>query len=176
MERVIGSAPVSLYLPKCLYYIIFNFHCYALSSFPVFCESDAAGLSAYLTGVFTVVFGVLLVLNSLGCFFGLRWKKRQRQTGDHNGIVIKGGESVSCIIFCHDNVLIPQQNSKEITLKHDAIVCSASHSFLISPCPSFSLSILSPLLLLILLASTSCHIHPSKLSLLRFVHIFYLIC
>ncbi|XP_062278455.1 nephrin [Scomber scombrus] len=44
-----------------------------------------AGLPAYLTVVFTMVFGVLLVLNSLGCFFGLRWKKRQGQTGGRQG-------------------------------------------------------------------------------------------
>ena len=116
----------------------------------MFCEPGAHGLPAYLTVVFTVVFGVLLVLNSLGCFFGLKWKKRQGQTGDYNDLFIYGCESVSCITFCHDNTLIPQQNSKEITLNHDAIVSSASHRLLISPCPSFYPSILSPLLLLIL--------------------------
>uniref|UniRef100_A0A8D0D7W3 NPHS1 adhesion molecule, nephrin n=1 Tax=Sander lucioperca TaxID=283035 RepID=A0A8D0D7W3_SANLU len=47
----------------------------------------------YLTEVLTVVFGVLLVLNSLGCFFGLRWKKRQGQTGNHNDLFIDGLES-----------------------------------------------------------------------------------
>uniref|UniRef100_A0A673A9G8 NPHS1 adhesion molecule, nephrin n=1 Tax=Sphaeramia orbicularis TaxID=375764 RepID=A0A673A9G8_9TELE len=43
-----------------------------------------AGLTLYLTVAFTAVFGVLLVLNSLGCFFGLKWKKRQGQTGNSN--------------------------------------------------------------------------------------------
>uniref|UniRef100_A0A8C6SFY9 NPHS1 adhesion molecule, nephrin n=1 Tax=Neogobius melanostomus TaxID=47308 RepID=A0A8C6SFY9_9GOBI len=32
-------------------------------------------LPAYLTVVFTVVFGVLLLVNSLGCFFGRKWRK-----------------------------------------------------------------------------------------------------
>ena len=49
----------------------------------MFCEPGARGLPAYLTIVFTVVFGVLLVLNSLGCFFGQRWKKRRDPTGNH---------------------------------------------------------------------------------------------
>ncbi|XP_040923788.1 nephrin isoform X2 [Betta splendens] len=43
-------------------------------------DDDSASQSAggfRLTLVFVVVFGVLLVLNSLGCFFGRRWKKRQ---------------------------------------------------------------------------------------------------
>ncbi|XP_053288311.1 nephrin [Pleuronectes platessa] len=50
----------------------------------------AGGLPVYLTVVFTVVFGVLLVLNSLGCFFGLRWKKRRGQTGGGGGSVSEG--------------------------------------------------------------------------------------
>ncbi|XP_065814428.1 nephrin isoform X1 [Labrus bergylta] len=49
---------------------------------------SARGLPAYLTVVFTVVFGVLLVLNSLGCYFGLRWKRRRGQTGDGGGSVL----------------------------------------------------------------------------------------
>ncbi|XP_034553954.1 nephrin [Notolabrus celidotus] len=44
-------------------------------------SQSGRGLPAYLTVVFTVVFGVLLVFNSLGCFFGLRWKRRRGQTG-----------------------------------------------------------------------------------------------
>uniref|UniRef100_A0A8C5DH51 NPHS1 adhesion molecule, nephrin n=1 Tax=Gouania willdenowi TaxID=441366 RepID=A0A8C5DH51_GOUWI len=48
----------------------------------LFCILGGSGLPAYLTVVFTVVFGVLLVLNSLGCFFGLRWKKIRGQTVD----------------------------------------------------------------------------------------------
>ncbi|XP_051813084.1 nephrin [Acanthochromis polyacanthus] len=52
---------------------------------------NAGGLPAYLTAVLTVVFGVVLVLNSLGCFFGLRWKKRRGQTaGDREGSVLDG--------------------------------------------------------------------------------------
>ncbi|XP_071326506.1 nephrin [Trachinotus anak] len=46
------------------------------------------GFPAYLTIVLTVVFGVLLVLNSLGCFFGQRWKKRQSRTGGRGGTVL----------------------------------------------------------------------------------------
>ncbi|XP_034730728.1 nephrin isoform X2 [Etheostoma cragini] len=52
---------------------------------------EESGWPAYLTGALTVVFGVLLVLNSLGCFFGLRWKKRRGQTGGKGGSVL-GGE------------------------------------------------------------------------------------
>ncbi|KAF3691793.1 Nephrin Renal glomerulus-specific cell adhesion receptor Precursor [Channa argus] len=50
----------------------------------------ASTLQAYLTLVFSVVFGVLLVLNSLGCFFGLRWKKRQSQKGGRGSSVLDG--------------------------------------------------------------------------------------
>ncbi|XP_059194718.1 nephrin [Centropristis striata] len=53
-------------------------------------SQSAGGLPAYLTVVFTVVFGVLLVFNSLGCFFGLRWKKRRGQTGGRAGSVLDG--------------------------------------------------------------------------------------
>ncbi|XP_068425818.1 LOW QUALITY PROTEIN: nephrin [Clinocottus analis] len=55
--------------------------------------SGGRGLPAYLTVVFTVVFGVLLVLNSLGCFFGLRWKKRRGQTGGRGGRLLDGKKS-----------------------------------------------------------------------------------
>ncbi|XP_070691959.1 nephrin [Pempheris klunzingeri] len=51
---------------------------------------SARGLPAYLTVVFTVVFGVMLVLNSLGCFFGLKWKRRRGQTGGGGGSVLGG--------------------------------------------------------------------------------------
>ncbi|XP_067367937.1 nephrin [Channa argus] len=51
---------------------------------------SASTLQAYLTLVFSVVFGVLLVLNSLGCFFGLRWKKRQSQKGGRGSSVLDG--------------------------------------------------------------------------------------
>ncbi|XP_037641863.1 nephrin isoform X1 [Sebastes umbrosus] len=51
---------------------------------------SASGLPAYLTAVLTAVFGVLLVFNSLGCFFGLRWKKRRGQTGGRGGSVSDG--------------------------------------------------------------------------------------
>ncbi|KAM9352918.1 nephrin [Symphorus nematophorus] len=53
-------------------------------------SQSASGLPAYLTVVFTVVFGVVLVLNSLGCFFGVRWKKRRGQTGGRGGSVLDG--------------------------------------------------------------------------------------
>ncbi|XP_044063572.1 nephrin isoform X2 [Siniperca chuatsi] len=51
---------------------------------------SVSGLPAYLTVVFTVVFGVVLVFNSLGCFFGLRWKKRRGQTGGRGGSELDG--------------------------------------------------------------------------------------
>ncbi|XP_045901253.1 nephrin [Micropterus dolomieu] len=51
---------------------------------------SAGGLSAYLTVVSTVVFGVMLVCNSLGCFFGLRWKKRRGQTGGRGDSALDG--------------------------------------------------------------------------------------
>ncbi|XP_031708336.1 nephrin isoform X1 [Anarrhichthys ocellatus] len=66
-------------------------------------SQSASGLPAYLTVVFTVTFGVLLVFNSLGCFFGLRWKKRRGQTGERGGSVLdwtkseKGGSSQSTV-------------------------------------------------------------------------------
>ncbi|XP_027142914.1 nephrin [Larimichthys crocea] len=49
---------------------------------------SASGLPAYLTVLFTVVFGVMLVFNSLGCYFGARWKKRRGQTGGRGGSVL----------------------------------------------------------------------------------------
>ncbi|XP_051261482.1 nephrin isoform X2 [Dicentrarchus labrax] len=53
-------------------------------------SQSASGLPAYFTVVFTVVLGVVLVLNSLGCFFGLKWKKRRGQTGGRGGSVLDG--------------------------------------------------------------------------------------
>ncbi|KAK5862467.1 hypothetical protein PBY51_017860 [Eleginops maclovinus] len=53
-------------------------------------SQSASGLPAYLTVVFTVVFGVLLVFNSVGCFFGLRWKRRRGQTGGRGSSVLDG--------------------------------------------------------------------------------------
>nr|XP_020475759.1 nephrin isoform X2 [Monopterus albus] len=50
--------------------------------------SQSAGLPAYVTVVLPLVFGVLLVLNSLGCFFGLRWKKRRGQIGGRGGSLL----------------------------------------------------------------------------------------
>uniref|UniRef100_A0A3B3XTG3 NPHS1 adhesion molecule, nephrin n=1 Tax=Poecilia mexicana TaxID=48701 RepID=A0A3B3XTG3_9TELE len=43
-------------------------------------NSAPSGLPTHLTVAFTVVFGVLLVLNSLGCFFGRKWKNRRDKT------------------------------------------------------------------------------------------------
>ncbi|KAM3614511.1 uncharacterized protein V6R79_015645 [Siganus canaliculatus] len=111
-------------------------------------SQNRSGLPVYLTAVLTVVFGVMLVLNSLGCFFGVRWKKRRGQTGNHEDLFIHACERLSSITFCHYNVLIPQQKPTEMTLNHDATVSSVPHSSLISPCPSFYPSVLSPLLLL----------------------------
>uniref|UniRef100_UPI003AAB75BB nephrin n=1 Tax=Centroberyx gerrardi TaxID=166262 RepID=UPI003AAB75BB len=56
-------------------------------------SQSATGLPTYLTITFTVVFGVLLALNSLGCFLGLRWKKRRGQTGGGEGSVLDGKKS-----------------------------------------------------------------------------------
>ncbi|XP_026041234.1 nephrin isoform X7 [Astatotilapia calliptera] len=43
-------------------------------------SQGGSGLPVYLTVVLTAVLGGLLVFNLIGCFFGLRWKKRQGQT------------------------------------------------------------------------------------------------
>ncbi|KAK7886670.1 hypothetical protein WMY93_026291 [Mugilogobius chulae] len=47
-------------------------------------------MPTYLAVVFTVVFGVLLLLNSLGCFFGLKWRKNQGHKGGVEGTVPNG--------------------------------------------------------------------------------------
>lgn len=136
-------------------FIFLNFHitssllsllCIELM-FLMFCEIGASGLPAYLTVLFTVVFGVMLVFNSLGCYFGARWKKRRGQTGNHNDLFVYGCQSVSSITSCHYNVPIPQQNSTVTTPNHDAIVRPSLSSHLSMP---LFLSFLSPLLLLIL--------------------------
>ncbi|XP_026149975.1 nephrin isoform X2 [Mastacembelus armatus] len=51
---------------------------------------SAGRLPPSLTIVLSLVFGVLLVLNSLGCFFGLRWRKKQGQTGVKAGSMLNG--------------------------------------------------------------------------------------
>lgn len=136
---------------------------------PIFCEPGASGLPIYLTVVFTVVFGILLVLNSLGCFFGARWKKRQGQTGSRGHLFIHGHESISSISFCHLSCPSSHDDSEPW--------CNCQLSLtLISPSISFCLSDLSPLLVLVLFTSPICNIHPSKLSPLCFFHIFCLIC
>lgn len=76
----------------------------------MFCELGARELPVYLTVVFTGVFGVLLVLNSLGCFLRQRWKRGRRQAGNHDGP--------------------PQKKSRAISL-NNATVSSASRSLLI---------------------------------------------
>ncbi|XP_039974300.1 nephrin [Xiphias gladius] len=53
-------------------------------------SQSTRGLPAYLTVVFTAVFGVLLGLNSLCCFYGQQWKKRRGQTGGRGGSVLDG--------------------------------------------------------------------------------------
>ncbi|XP_055020059.1 LOW QUALITY PROTEIN: nephrin [Boleophthalmus pectinirostris] len=56
-------------------------------------EAHISGaVPTYLTVVFTVVFGVLLVVNSLGCFFGLKWRKKQGHTGGVEGTVPNGAK------------------------------------------------------------------------------------
>ncbi|KAM7420569.1 hypothetical protein PAMA_015005 [Pampus argenteus] len=52
--------------------------------------AGAPALPGYLAVVFTVVFIVLLVLNSLGCYFGLMRKNRQGQTGGREDSVLDG--------------------------------------------------------------------------------------
>ncbi|TKS81922.1 Nephrin Renal glomerulus-specific cell adhesion receptor [Collichthys lucidus] len=49
---------------------------------------SASGLPAYLTVLLAGVFGVMLVFNSLGCYFGARWKKRRGQTEGRGGSVL----------------------------------------------------------------------------------------
>ncbi|XP_035493653.2 nephrin isoform X1 [Scophthalmus maximus] len=53
-------------------------------------SQSARELPVYLTVVFTGVFGVLLVLNSLGCFLRQRWKRGRRQAGASGGSVLDG--------------------------------------------------------------------------------------
>ncbi|XP_014885335.1 nephrin isoform X1 [Poecilia latipinna] len=52
-----------------------------------------SGLPTHLTVAFTVVFGVLLVLNSLGCFFGRKWKNRRDKTKAERDSVVNGQKS-----------------------------------------------------------------------------------
>lgn len=47
---------------------------------------------ADLTMIFTLVFGLLLLVNALGCFFGLKWRKRQGQAGGVGGTVPNGAK------------------------------------------------------------------------------------
>lgn len=71
----------------------------------------------------------------------------------------------------------PSHTSKAITLSHDTTVSLASGFLLISLCPFFLFvhPVSSPFPYSLGLHSPR-HINPSKLSLLRFIHIFYLIC
>ncbi|XP_055084065.1 nephrin [Periophthalmus magnuspinnatus] len=55
-------------------------------------EEHTSGAVPTLTVVFTVVFGVLLLVNLLGCFFGLKWRKRQGHTGGVEGTVPNGAK------------------------------------------------------------------------------------
>ncbi|KAM4735257.1 nephrin [Anableps anableps] len=50
-------------------------------------------LPIHLTVAFTVVFGVLLVLNSLGCFFGRKWKNRRDKTMAKRDSAVNGQKS-----------------------------------------------------------------------------------
>nr|XP_046255480.1 nephrin isoform X2 [Scatophagus argus]XP_046255481.1 nephrin isoform X2 [Scatophagus argus] len=61
-----------------------------LEEVPTDDDSVSQRLPAYLTVVFTVVFGVVLVFNTLGCFFGVRWKRRRGQTGGRGGSMLDG--------------------------------------------------------------------------------------
>lgn len=55
----------------------------------MFCGAGASSLPTSLTVVFTVVFGVVLVFNTLGCYFGLRWKRRRGRTGNGSHLPVK---------------------------------------------------------------------------------------
>ncbi|XP_023820316.1 nephrin [Oryzias latipes] len=50
-------------------------------------------LPAYMTAVFTFVIGIVLMVNVLGCFLGLRWKKKCDQRGAGGGSVVDGQKS-----------------------------------------------------------------------------------
>ncbi|XP_072317579.1 nephrin [Eucyclogobius newberryi] len=56
-----------------------------------FCGVASGAVPTYLA-VFMVVFGVLLLANSLGCFFGLKWGKKQGHTGGVEGTVPNGAK------------------------------------------------------------------------------------
>uniref|UniRef100_A0A3B5KVF8 NPHS1 adhesion molecule, nephrin n=1 Tax=Xiphophorus couchianus TaxID=32473 RepID=A0A3B5KVF8_9TELE len=84
-----------------------------------------SGLSTHLTVAFTVVFGVLLVLNSLGCFFGRKWKNRRDKTSTHDYLFhLRMGKCSSLSCLCSVPISLAQ-DSKEITLSNDVIVSSA---------------------------------------------------
>uniref|UniRef100_A0A3Q2UDL6 NPHS1 adhesion molecule, nephrin n=1 Tax=Fundulus heteroclitus TaxID=8078 RepID=A0A3Q2UDL6_FUNHE len=53
-----------------------------------------SGVPTRLTVAFTVVFGVLLLLNSLGCFLGRKWKNRRDKTSTRDYLFICGWGSV----------------------------------------------------------------------------------
>lgn len=140
----------------------------------MFCELGASGLQAYWT-VISVVFG-LLVLNSLGCFFGLRWKKRRAQTGSHIHLFfysILELSSLSVIrIFWLLNLILKRLFWCMMQLSAQTLTLSSSLHALLSICLYCLISFSS----FSAQACTSHHIDPSKLSLLCFIHIFYLIC
>ncbi|KAM8825896.1 nephrin [Synchiropus picturatus] len=56
-----------------------------LEEAPVDTDSDSHSVSilpTYLTVTFTLLFGVLLALNSVGCYFGVRWKRNRAAARD----------------------------------------------------------------------------------------------
>ncbi|XP_053699827.1 nephrin [Synchiropus splendidus] len=56
-----------------------------LEEAPVDSDSDSHSVSVlptYLTVTFTLLFGVLLALNSVGCYFGVRWKRNRAAARD----------------------------------------------------------------------------------------------
>ncbi|KAM9782500.1 nephrin [Neosynchiropus ocellatus] len=64
-----------------------------LEEAPVDEDSDSqsvSGLPTYLTVTFTLLFGVLLALNSAGCYFGARWKRRRNRAAARDGSVSEG--------------------------------------------------------------------------------------
>ena len=108
-------------------------------------EPGARRRWTYLTVVVTVVVGVVLLFNSLGCYFGVRWRKKRGQTGDEPFIP----PSLSAIIIC----CFPQKTQARWLWA--VMQLSTQPLALILSRPLFCLSRLSPLPPLMLSASTS---------------------
>lgn len=113
---------------------------------PVLCFNPGArGVPFYLIVVLTAVFGALLLSNSLGCYFGRRWKKNKVRKGNWFFFFFFW---TTAFPAPPGSFQILRENVKAITLSRDASVGSASHS-LISPGSYFHPFIPSPLFPLI---------------------------